>query len=320
MAEHAVLDPFVGLAQHGGHVRHVKVADVRAEDRVEFRPERVHLAVERPGVDRVIRLATKIEIRHEQVPNVLGALNLTPGKVVELLGFVGQQPLADGRAQLADLVHHPGGAVAPDQVNEEFMVQVGRIDRFQRSGVALAPVADQIAVQAARPANPALQKRETQPGKAPGYAVHEDGLAHGLAGGGKVADVVIHKVGDRGPQPDTRRGRMKAGRDTEFYTLGPHRVVVVLAIQPQGIVPLGVAAGLGRVFGYRRHRSALEAGQHGRLGAAVRGHKLQLFNRLLGRVHGNHRRRGQAVLQALELLGRIHIERAAGRPAHLLVA
>ena len=200
------------------------------------------------------------------------------------------------------------------------MVQVGRIDRFQRSGVALAPVADQIAVQAARPANPALQKRETQPGKAPGYPVHEDGLAHGFAGGGKVADVVIHKVGDRGPQPDTRRGRMKAGRDTEFYTLGPHRVVVVLAIQPQGIVPLGVAAGLGCAFGYRRDRSALEAGQHGRLGAAVRGHKLQFFNRLLGRVHGNHRSRGQAVLQALELLGRIHIERAAGGPAHLLVA
>ena len=113
---------------------------------------------------------------------------------------------------------------------------------------------------------------------------------------------------------------MKAGRDTEFHTLGPHRVVVVLAIQPQGVVPLGVAAGRGCVSGHRRDRPALEAGQHGRLGAAVRGHKLQLFNRLLGRVHGNHRSRGQPVLQALELLGRIHIERAAGCPAHLLVA
>src|SRR5713101_8144715 len=55
--DEAVLEEFVCLGQHVQHVRHVEVADVGAEDRVEPRAERVHAAVERPGVAPVVGLA-----------------------------------------------------------------------------------------------------------------------------------------------------------------------------------------------------------------------------------------------------------------------
>src|SRR6266403_4847155 len=79
-------------------------------------------------------------------------------------------------------------------------VEAGGMRGLDRLAVALFPVADEIRVEHARPAHPALEEREVQVGEAPRDAAEEEPLADGMAGGGEVADVVEAEVRGRVPQ------------------------------------------------------------------------------------------------------------------------
>ena len=58
-----MLDQLIVLFEHFGHVRHVAVADVRAEQRFKLNPERVDLPVEGPDVQRIVGFVTEVEVR-----------------------------------------------------------------------------------------------------------------------------------------------------------------------------------------------------------------------------------------------------------------
>ena len=58
LRDEPVLDHFPRLLQHLGHVRHVEVTDVGAEDRTEAM---VAVAIEGPRGDRVVGLAAEEE-------------------------------------------------------------------------------------------------------------------------------------------------------------------------------------------------------------------------------------------------------------------
>src|SRR2546429_3960352 len=90
-------------------------------------------------------------------------------------------------------------------------VEPGGMGGFDRLAVALFPVADEVRVEHARPAHPALEEREVQVGEAPRDAAEEQALADGVAGGGEVADVVEAEIRRRVPQK-YRAGAVVEGR------------------------------------------------------------------------------------------------------------
>src|SRR5215471_7587421 len=80
LRDQAVLDELPGLLDDLTDVAHVPVPDVGAEESVEPDAEGVDPRVERPGVERVVGLATEVEARDEAVAHVLGALNAAGGE------------------------------------------------------------------------------------------------------------------------------------------------------------------------------------------------------------------------------------------------
>src|SRR4029450_3575118 len=83
VVEEPVLDQLVRLRHDLGHVGYVEVTDVRAEERVEPRAQRVRLAIEGPGVDRIVGLAAEVEAFDVEIVEVLLAGDLAAGGVVE---------------------------------------------------------------------------------------------------------------------------------------------------------------------------------------------------------------------------------------------
>src|SRR6266581_19262 len=97
----------------------------------------------------------------------------------------------------------------------------------------LAPeVVVEIRIEHAGPADPALEEGEVQVGEAAGHPAEEERLADGMAGGGEMADVVIAEIGRGVAQEDRPRAVVEARRDLELPALGPHGVVVVVAVDP----------------------------------------------------------------------------------------
>ena len=130
--------------------------------------------------------------------------------------------------------------------------------------VALLPVPDQIGVQRARPAHAAFQEGEVQLREAPGDPAQEEGLGHGLAGGGEVADVVVAEVRRRIAQEDRARPVVEARRDAQLAALLPHRVVVVRAVEADHVVPLHELRGVGVLGGQGGDGPPDEAAHHDR--------------------------------------------------------
>src|SRR5690349_9397121 len=85
IVDQAVLDQLIGFRHHVRHVGDVEMADVGREDRVEPRAHRIRLAVERPRVDGVVRLAAEVEAWHEQIFEIVLLLDLAAEVVVDIL-------------------------------------------------------------------------------------------------------------------------------------------------------------------------------------------------------------------------------------------
>ena len=53
---------------------------------------------------------------------------------------------------------------------------------------------------------------------------------------------------------------MEGGRNAQFQALGPNRIVLILAVEPQHIVPQRITARFRSRFSHRRDGAALQAG------------------------------------------------------------
>ena len=73
--------------------------------------------------------------------------------------------------------------------------------------------------------------------EAPGHPAEEQRLAHRLARRGEVADVVVHEVRRRGPQPVAPAAGVERRCHAELDAARPDRVVVVGAVEAEGVEP-----------------------------------------------------------------------------------
>src|SRR5439155_13486517 len=192
-------------------------------------------------------LAAEVEARYEEVADVALAADLAAEVVVEVLEATGQlrvgvafEPLAPAHG-----LHHRVATVllrVPEQRREVELVRVRRLDRLP---VALLPVADEVRVEHARPADAALEEGEVQVREPARHAAEEEGLRDRVAGRGEVTDVVEAEVRRRVAEQDRARAVVKARRDAELAALDPHRIVVVVAVDDDHVVPLGERAASG---------------------------------------------------------------------------
>ncbi len=125
-----------------------------------------------------------------------------------------------------------------------------------------------------------------------------------MAGGGEMADVVVREIGRRQTQALTARGAVEGRCDAQFDAFRPDRVVVVVAVDAEHVVPHRKARGVGVVGGGRRHFARHVAAEHADLRAQLLGGKFELGDRFVGGVHRDDRRRRQPVAEAAEIIGR----------------
>ncbi len=292
------------------------MADVRAEDRVETRPHRVGAGVEGPRVGGVVRLAAEVEPRHEEIADVLLLLDAATEVVVGVL-----HPAVERRVRVAlealaarDGLDHLGPSVPPGQLQQPPAVEPARVRGLDGLPVALLPVADEVRVEHAGPAHPALQEREVEVGKAPRDPAEEERLGHRVPRGGEVADVVVAEVGGRVAQEDRTRPVVEGRGQLEVAARPPHRVVVVRAVDADDVVPLHETGRLRPLLEERGHRPPHHPAHHDHPVAELGGRELDLLDRFLGRVHGDDRGRDHPVLEAAELVRREDVVGAADGP------
>src|SRR3989441_5120232 len=126
---------------------------------------------------------------------------------------------------------------------------------------------------------------------------------------------VVAEVRGRVAEEDRARAVVEARRDAELAALGPHGIVIVVAVDADHVVPLDELRGVGMLFGEGRDRAAHEAADHHDLVAELPRRELQLLDGLLRRVHRDNRRGDDAVLEPAELVGREHVVGATDRTA-----
>src|SRR3989441_3710158 len=302
VGEQLVLDQLVGLGQDLGHVGDVHVTDVRAEERVEARVHRVRLAVEGPRVDGIVGLAAEVEARDEQLADVLFARDLAPGVVVEVLDAAGAVAVVVEPLAAAHRLHHRGLAVLLDQREYARLIEPRGVGVLERLAISLLPVADEIGVERAGPAHAAFQEGEVQLREAPRDAAEEESLGHGLASGSEVADLAVAEVRRRVAEQDRARAVVEARRDAQLAALLPHRVVVVLAVDADRVVPLDELRRLGMLLLKRGDRAADEAAHHDDAEAELLAGELHLLDGLVRREHRDDGGRNDAVAARAELL------------------
>ena len=143
----------------------------------------------------------------------------------------GRAPSAGSRSTLR--------CVGGDQLHQQASVDPGRVEVGHGVDVALLPVADEVGVERHGPGHAALEEGEAQLGEAPGHAAQEQRLGQGVLALGQVADVVVHVVGGRHPAAPPDRARVEGDRHPQLAAAGPHRVVVVGAVEAVGVEPAG---------------------------------------------------------------------------------
>src|SRR5262249_61288436 len=101
-----------------------------------------------------------------------------------------------------------------------------------------------------------LEEGEVQLGEAARDAAKEEGLRRSLTGRGEVTDVVVAEVRWRVPKQDRARAVVEARRNLQFAKLGPHRVVVVVAVDADRVVPLDELRRVGMLLHERGNGAA----------------------------------------------------------------
>ena len=132
-----------------------------------------------------------------------------------------------------------------------------------------------------------------------------------------MADVVVAEVRRRHAERAPPRTAVERRRDLELLALLPHRVVVVGAVEADHVVPDAEVGSVRPVLGNLGDRPVDHAIEHDGLQPEFSHRMFQLGDGLVRVVHGNHRRGRHTILQRLEKLGLIHVERTAGREPRL---
>src|SRR5205085_11909300 len=96
--------------------------------------------------------------------------------------------------------------------------------------------------------------------------------------------------------------------------------VSMLAVEPDDVVPHREAGGLALDLAGGFDRAVHQAAEHRDLIAELLDGVIELLDRLLGSMHRDDRRRGHAVGEIAEILGRDDVVGAAGSPPSLAVA
>ena len=192
--------------------------------------------------------------------------------------------------------------IVGEELREPIPIERSRVEPCQGLAVALLPCVDQ-AVEEAHPLGDApLEQGDAQVGEAAGHATEEQGFGQRPPSGGEVPDLVVDEVGCRGAVAEPDPGGVRRQRQLQLDRLGPHRVVVVDAVDAEGVhppahVPLGDPERHPGIVGRPRvssHRAMHMARDQPDLGAQLLGVH-QCGNRLLGCVHRDQGRHGEPV-------------------------
>src|SRR5262245_46214731 len=215
------------LGEDVRHVYAIKMADVRTHEGMQLGVERIRLGAEGPRVDRVVGLTAEVEVRHKQVADVRSVCNLATREIIHRLD-AGQQLV--NRGQLVAVLRKRLRAIALEIFCHHLHIEVHWTCIFKRLQVALLPMANEIAVQRARPADASFQKSEVERGKTTSDTIQEQGFANRFASSSEVSNVIVDKVRNGRTRAHTLRRSMKRWGHFEFDTLRPDRIVVVLAV------------------------------------------------------------------------------------------
>src|SRR5438309_7919265 len=101
---------------------------------------------------------------------------------------------------------------------------------------------EQIGEQLAAPADAAFQKAEAQIGEAPRHAAEEQPLGDGVPGRREMADMVEGEVARVVAQSEAAAAGMEGRRHLQLAAFLPDLVVVVIAVEPELVVEIGVTA------------------------------------------------------------------------------
>src|SRR5262249_553198 len=245
------------------------------------RAHRVRLAVEGPGIDGIVGFAAEVVALDVQVAEVFLARDLATRVVVEILDAARSIAVVVQPLTAPDGVDDRGLAILLRQRQQRRLIETSGIRVLERITLPLLPVPDEIRVERARPAHAALQEGEVQLREAARDAAEEEAFRRGRAGRGEVTDVVVAEVRRRVPEQDRARAVVEARRDLQFAELGPHRVVVVLAVDADRVVPLDELRRVGMLLHERGNGAANETAHHDDAEAELLAGELQLLDRLL---------------------------------------
>src|SRR5712664_4365312 len=231
------LEQLIGLRQRMAHVDHVEMPDVRAVDRVQLRAERI-VPTECPGIGPVVGLAPEVERPGIQIDPVFLAGDLAGGEIVEIVDPAGQARVVVGPAiPRLQRRHQVRITVLLSQAHQQGTIELSRIHMLQRLAIAPFPVLGQVAEQLAGPAHAAFEEGESKVREAPGHPTQEDRLGDRVAGGREMPDVVVDEVGWRQPQALIAARAVEGRGDAELLALRPDRIVVVVTVESQHVVP-----------------------------------------------------------------------------------
>ena len=134
-----------------------------------------------------------------------------------------------------------------------------------------------------------------------------------------MSDMVVNEIGRRIAQSDAARTRMKRRRDSQLDAFRPHRIVVVLAVEPEHVEPRCESRRVRRLGGDGRYLPPHHARHHHDFQPEFLHHVLEFRARLLRRMHRDHRRGRHAVGKFSEKFRDEPVERAAGRAPRLVI-
>ena len=118
----------------------------------------------------------------------------------------------------------------------------------------------------AGPADAALEEGDVELGEAPGHPAEEQRLAQPVHPLGEEADVVEDVAADRGEgvRRDVADAAVEDGGEAAVAQRGPHRVVVVGAVEAEGVEPV-------RLSRQQERRGEIRVGLRDRAGSRPRG-------------------------------------------------
>ena len=266
---------------------------------------------ERPG--GVVGFASEETLLREGGANVGGGAEPARRELVELRAvLVRFAQHVQCRLEIVDPDAHLVVAELFDQRRELLTIELGRVVQTECVAVSFLEMADEVTAERRGPCDPAFEEREPQFREAGHYATEQQRATQRLARGAERSDVVRDIARRRRAAAPTHAGGVERGRHVELHEAAPQRVVVVRAVEAEGIDP---ACTPRQVLA--RDRAVHEAGAHDRAQPECLDRVLEHLDRLVGRVRGHDGNRLEPVPETGVRLRVIGVERACGRDAQV---